>query len=53
MSTSKQPKPKGTRDPQVPKTHEPPAENERPNKRIQGEQPRSRSNEGDPQNPPV
>ncbi|MGE8498960.1 MAG: hypothetical protein ACN6O6_15745 [Pseudomonas sp.] len=52
MSTNKQPNPKGTNPAQEPTTHEPPAKNERPDKRIQGEQPRSRSNEGDPENPP-
>ena len=44
--------PKGTTDPQAPKTHEPPAENEQPDEDITGEQPRSRSNEGDPLNSP-
>lgn len=35
-----------------PRTHEPPAEEERPSDEITGEQPRSRSSEGDPENPP-
>lgn len=52
MSTSQQPEPKGSQGQKTPTSHEPPARNERPDKRIQGEQPRSRSNEGDPQNPP-
>ncbi|HSX70368.1 hypothetical protein [Pseudomonas subflava] len=36
----------------TPQTHEPPAENEQPDEDIPGEQPRSRSNEGDPLNAP-
>lgn len=44
-------KPKGTPAPQAPTTHEPPPENEQPDENIPGEQPRSRSNEGDPANP--
>lgn len=38
--------------PESPKhSNEPPAEHEQPDENIPGEQPRSRSNEGDPQNP--
>ncbi len=40
--------------PPIPPKHsnEPPPEHEQPDENIPGEQPRSRSNEGDPQNPP-
>ena len=39
--------------PESPKhSNEPPAEHEQPDENIPGEQSRSRSNEGDPQNPP-
>lgn len=41
-----------TDTPSTATTHEPPAENERPDEDISGEQPRSRSNEGDPLNSP-
>jgi len=37
---------------QTPTTHEPPKKEEQPDEDITGEQPRSRSNEGDPQNAP-
>lgn len=43
------PQPRSTE--RTPKTHEPPAGNERPDQDLPGEQPRSRSNEGDPANP--
>jgi len=43
------PQPRSTE--RTPGTHEPPAGNERPDQDLPGEQPRSRSNEGDPANP--
>lgn len=53
MSMNDRPDAPGTPDRQPPKTHEPPAENERPDENLPGEQPRSRSNEGDPQDEPT